>query len=61
MKYLCAFLMLLQHALPSAAVAVLAPATILLSACSTPAQRAEGRQDTRIEERTEDRYERRRD
>ncbi|MEN8189817.1 MAG: hypothetical protein ABFS19_08225 [Thermodesulfobacteriota bacterium] len=31
-----------------------------ISGCASPAQRARGRQDTRIENRTQDRYDRRR-
>lgn len=60
MRYICALLVLLQHAFPSVVVAVAAPASVLLAACSTPDQRQQGRQDTRIEQRTEDRYDRRR-
>lgn len=55
-KIAIAGLIMLQQALFLAVPA----STVLLAACATPPERSETRQKTRVEERTEGRYENRR-
>lgn len=59
-KIVIASSIVLQQTLFLTAPAAVAASAVLLTACSTPAERANTRQETRVEKRTEGRYERRR-
>jgi hypothetical protein len=58
MKFIVAGLVMFQQALFVAVPAAVATSTLV--GCATPQERQDARQETRVGERTEDRYERRR-